>query len=51
MGNKYDLLLKENEALKEELDKKKCWWRNAKEIMIVSWTVLQNAAYIMLPAL
>lgn len=47
----YERLCKENERMKLETLERKCWWKNAKEFAIVSWAVIQNAAYLMLPAL
>ncbi|XP_044254868.1 myosin-2 heavy chain-like [Tribolium madens] len=47
----YERLLDENKGFREETESRKCWWRNARDFLAVSWAVLQNAAYIMLPAM
>ncbi|KYB27784.1 myosin-11 [Tribolium castaneum] len=47
----YEAILDENRGLRAERDRRKVWWRNAKDFLEVSWALLQHAAYIMLPAM
>ncbi|XP_068907389.1 fibrinogen- and Ig-binding protein-like isoform X2 [Tenebrio molitor] len=51
LGGELETVSEENERLRKEMCVKRGWWKNARDFMAVSWAILQNAAYIMLPAL